>query len=291
MPEERVQLRALDGYPLEGLLVQPEGQPRAAIVLNSGTGIPKEFYRRFAGYAAGRGYAVLLYDYRGIGGSRPAGLRGFAATMRGWGEQDMPGALGWLHARFAGLPLFAVGHSVGGQLLGLMPNYGLLSGAAMVTVSSGHWGGMPRWFGLYTLLVWYGLAPLTTATLGYLPAKRFRFGEDLPAGVAREWRDWCLSPRYMADFLGKTIARHYYDEFRAPLLWLSFSDDPISTARNVPTIQALYRAASIDDRRIAPADVGLGTIGHLGFFRAQSRERLWPLPLDWFEREPGIAGG
>lgn len=283
--EERLTIPARDGYPLSALLLQPAADPRGAIVLNSGTGIPKEFYRRFGAYAAERGYAVLLYDYRGIGGSRPADLRGFAATMHGWGEQDMSGALAWLQARFVGLPLFAVGHSVGGQLLGLLPNHRLLSGAAMVTVSTGYWAGMPRWYGLFTLFVWYGLLPASAALLGYLPAKRFRLGEDLPIGVAREWRDWCLRRRYLADFLGKTIERHYYDEFRTPLLWLSFSDDPIATPRNLPVLQGLYSAAPIDDRRISPAEVGLPTIGHLGFFRSTSRERLWPLPIDFFDRQ------
>jgi predicted alpha/beta hydrolase len=283
MVEEAIRIPARDGLPLAALLYRPANEPHAALIINSATSIPKEFYRRFASYAAEQGYATLIYDYRGIGGSRPASLRGFAATMRDWGEQDMPAALDWLHQCYAGLPLFAIGHSVGGQFLGLLPNHQLLARAVMVGVSSGYWGGMDPGFGLYSLLVWYGIMPLTTALLGYLPAKRFRFGEDLPLGVARDWRRWCLNPRYYGDELGTTIKQHYYDAFRTPLLWLSFSDDLISTARNVPVLQKLYGATSIDDRRIAPASVGLRAIGHTGFFRQGSRERLWPLPFAWFE--------
>ncbi len=283
MREETLTIPALDGYPLDALVVAPSADPRAAIVLNGATGVPKAFYRRFARYAAERGYAVLLYDYRGVAGSRPASLRGFGATMRDWGQQDMPAALAWIHGRYAGLPLFAVGHSVGGQLLGLMPNHELLSGAALVAVSTGHWRGMPRGFGLYTLAMLRLVFPLTTGIWGYLPARLLRMGEDLPAGVAREWAAWCLHPRYLAGFYGRTVHQHYYDRFRAPLLWLTFADDPIATPRNVPTMQRFYGATTIEDRLIRPADVGLASIGHLGFFREQGRAGLWPIALSWLE--------
>ncbi|NTU84905.1 MAG: alpha/beta fold hydrolase, partial [Chloroflexales bacterium] len=233
MREEATTIRARDGYPLSATIVQPDDVPRRALVVNGATGVPKEFYRRFDRYAAEQGSAVLLYDYRGIGGSRPASLRGFTATMRDWGAQDMSGALDWLHATYAGLPLVAVGHSVGGQLLGLMPNHGLLHAAVLVTVSTGHWRGMPPSFGLYTLAMLRVVFPLT-------------------AGVAREWAAWCLHPRYLAGFYGKTVQRTYYDEVRTPLLWLTFGDDPIATPRNVPAMQAFYRGAPIVSRVIRP---------------------------------------
>lgn len=279
--EEALTIPARDGYPLDALVVAPSAEPRGALVLNGATGVPKAFYRRFARYAAEQGYAALLYDYRGVGGSRPKALRGFGATMRDWGERDMPGALAWLHGRYAGLPLYAVGHSVGGQLLGLMPNHALLSAAALVAVSTGHWRGMPPGFGLYTLAMLRLVFPLTVGAWGYLPARLMGMGEDLPAGVAREWAAWCLHPRYLAGFFGRTVRQHHYDQFRAPLLWLTFADDPIATPRNVPPMQRFYGAATVEARLIRPADVGLGAIGHLGFFREQGRARLWPDALAW----------
>ncbi|NTU83710.1 MAG: hypothetical protein HGA45_30780, partial [Chloroflexales bacterium] len=113
------------------------------------------------------------------------------------------------------------------------------------------------------------------------PARGLGVGEDLPAGVAREWAAWCLHPRYLAGFYGKTVQRTYYDEVRTPLLWLTFGDDPIATPRNVPAMQAFYRGAPIVSRVIRPSALGLRTIGHLGFFREQGRERLWPEVFAW----------
>ena len=60
---------------LAGLLLEA-APARGAITVNGATGYPREFYLRFAGYCAARGYHTLVYDYRGIGASAPAPLRG-----------------------------------------------------------------------------------------------------------------------------------------------------------------------------------------------------------------------
>ena len=93
--------------------------------------MPRKIYRGFASYLASRGCAVLTYDYRGTGGSRPpAGrgyiqprsLAGFQATMADWATQGRHRG-GGLDARaLHTLPLLYVGHSFGGQALGLLPN-------------------------------------------------------------------------------------------------------------------------------------------------------------------------
>ena len=35
---------------------------------------------------------------------------------------------------------------------------------------------------------------------GYLPMRAFRQGEDVPAGVAREWAEWGRHPRYVRKY-------------------------------------------------------------------------------------------
>ncbi|MFX7816485.1 alpha/beta fold hydrolase, partial [Acinetobacter baumannii] len=83
----------------------------------------------FASYLAHRGCAVLTYDYRGIGDSRqpamvgynqPKSLVGFKASMSDWAAQDVTAAVRWRRERYHGLPLAYVGHSFGGQALGLI---------------------------------------------------------------------------------------------------------------------------------------------------------------------------
>ncbi len=92
--------------------------------------MPRKIYRGFAGYLAGRGCAVLTYDYRGTGDSRqksPVGynqsrsLVGFKASMSDWAALDVTAAVAWMRGRYKNLPLNYIGHSFGGQVLGLLP--------------------------------------------------------------------------------------------------------------------------------------------------------------------------
>src|ERR1700753_2609140 len=65
---------AEDGYQLGATLFLPLGPKRHAVLINSATAVPRKIYRKFAGYLARRGFAVLTYDYRGIGDSRQKSL-------------------------------------------------------------------------------------------------------------------------------------------------------------------------------------------------------------------------
>ena len=282
---------ALDGAPLAGTLRQPDGAPAAALLVNSGTGIPRRFYGRFADRAAGRGLATLTYDYRGVGGSAPASLRGYRARYRDWGQLDVPGAIDWLAERYPGLPLVAVGHSTGGQQLGLAPNVGRVAAAVFVAVSTGYWRGMPAAYKWLTLGIWRAYLPLASRLMGYAPARAIGWGEDLPAGVAREWGAWCLEPDYMASTFDGTGSRPtpdgapfgptFFDRAAFPVRAYYASDDPISTPANVPPMLALYDRAEIETRWVRPAELGVPEIGHLGFFRSDVGAPLWDDALDW----------
>ena len=195
---EPVHLRAADGQVLAATHFLPEGPVRGSVVLASATGVPRRFYAPFAAYLASRGHAVLTFDYRGTGESAPERLRGYQATMAQWGSLDLSAALAWMAGRHPELPQRVVGHSVGGQVLGLVPPEQLeaLSGVLLVASQGGYWG-MWRGVGLAVMLfTWYALIPGMTALLGYLPMRRFGQGEDRPAGVAKQWARWGRHPGY-----------------------------------------------------------------------------------------------
>jgi predicted alpha/beta hydrolase len=98
----------------------------------------------------------------------------------------MTGVLDWVANRFPELPRFALGHSAGGQLIGLMPNHHLLTGMVTVASSFGYWGSFPAPFKYFCASIWYGYVPLMAALKGYVPTKSIGFGEALPRGVASE---------------------------------------------------------------------------------------------------------
>jgi len=98
---------ATDGYPLAATLFLPRGAKRHAVLVNSATAVPRKLYRGFAGYLAQRGCAVLTYDYRGTGdsrpqartGNKPKSLTGFKASMSDWAALDITAAVGWMRER------------------------------------------------------------------------------------------------------------------------------------------------------------------------------------------------
>ena len=132
-------IAARDGYQLAATVFTPTATPVRAVLINSATAVPRKIYRAFATYLAEQGGTVLTYDYRGIGGSRPASLRGFQVRMRDWAALDVAGAIDHMRAVWPKLPLAVVGHSFGGQAAGLAPNNSEISRALFVAAQAGYW--------------------------------------------------------------------------------------------------------------------------------------------------------
>lgn len=293
MAAEHVTLPAADGYPLAGTLHEPEPGTAggAAVVVHPATGVRRSYYARFAAFLAERGFAVLTYDYRGIGGSRPASLRGFPATMRDWAEQDMTGAVDWLASHRPGDALVAVAHSFGGQGLPLAANAGLLRGVVMVGSQSGSWRDWPAAHRPAVFALWHGVIPGLTSALGYFPSRLLGMGESLPAGVARQWARWGRSPGYLSDDVdaaGRSLA-DAHRAFRAPVLSLTFSDDVFAPHRAAATLLSWYGSAEKEHRHLRPADLGQRRVGHFGFFRPSTGGVLWPEVADWLSVRAGAA--
>jgi predicted alpha/beta hydrolase len=279
---EPVTLTARDGRSLAALCLGASA-PRGALVVNGATGFPREFYLKFAGYCAQRGYHTLVYDYRGMGASARRPLAAESARMSDWGLLDMPAALEWLGKRFPQLPLVTLGHSVGGQLIGCMPNQRQARAHVMVATSIGYWRGQRVPFRYLALLFWKVLGPLELRYRGYVPRGAVWRGDALPPGVFLEWRRWCLRPEHFAPELVGDPLRGPFAAVRAPVLALSFSDDPIATPWAVGRLLALYPHAAIERRLTTPAQAHVRHIGHHGFFAERHRETLWRATLDWID--------
>src|SRR3954466_6080604 len=189
---------ATDGYLLGATLYLPRGAKRHAVLINSATAVPRKLYRGFASYLARRGSAVLTYDYRGIGDSRqrsstdvsqPRSLAGFDSSMSDWAALDVTAAVAWMRERYKALPLNYVGHSFGGQALGLLPNNTEVSRALFIAAQAGYWKLMaaPERYRVHAMLNLVG-APLTRL-MGYTPGWT-GLGLDLPKGVFLQWVGW-----------------------------------------------------------------------------------------------------
>ena len=273
---EAVSVRALDGLALAGT-VHRAARPRATVLLLGGTGIPRRFYDAFAAHLAGRGLTTLTLDYRGVGDSRPERWKGFDATKIDWARLDFSGGFDWLEREVPGVPRLVLGHSVGGQLLGLMSRPEAFDGVLTYGTSFGYWANMPFGYGLFVASLWYVGVPVGTALFDRMPFGRLGLGEDLPRGVARDWARWGRRSDY---FVGELGDEPGFAALRAPWLALYASDDRIATPENATPLLAAYPNAAQTVRTLRPEELGLRELGHLSFFR-RGNAALWPLASDW----------
>lgn len=281
---EKTTICAGDDFPLVAHRFASPGPPRAVVILPPAMGVRQEFYFPFARFLATRGFAVLSFDYRGIGASRPAaGLRGFRADLNDWAS-DYGAALRHARGWHPGLPLLVVGHSLGGQLPGIVADNRLIDGLLTVAAGSGYWRRNALPLRRYVWLLWYLFVPVATRLYGYFPGKRLKVVGDLPAGVVMQWARWCRSPHYIVDDAGLPV-RSGYERMRVPLLCLSFTDDEMMSAHSIELLHACYRHAEVERRRISPAEVSARRIGHFGFFREEFRFTLWEQAGAWLERQ------
>jgi predicted alpha/beta hydrolase len=271
-------LPARDGVRLAATLFEPVTPNGAALLLNGGTGIVRQFYGAFAAYLAQRGFAVLTYDYRGIGGSEAPR----AATMEHWGGVDQASMIGHLRRLRPGASLGLIGHSFGGQVLGLTDNIAEVDAALLVCSQSGHWRHWPRGRRrLRMLALWWLLIPGLTAATGRFPGSWIGTA-DLPSGIARSWARWGRSPHYVCDHRGRALRPHN-DDVAFPIRWLSFVDDPIAPFGAVEALRSYYPNAAVERLHLSPCDLGAEAVGHFGFFRKSMPRTAWDDIAGWFE--------
>ena len=275
---------AQDGYPLGATLHLPRGAPAGLVLVGAATGVPARYYNPFAAALAGRGLAALTYDYRGISVSRPPRLRGFGASMRDWIDLDAEGAIQWARTAYPGLPLLAVGYSLGGHAIGLCHGSRHLAGGAMVS-SAVAWigyiqGAAERWRVRGLLRV---IGPALSLTFGCVPMRWLGMGEDLPGPAFRDWARWIGMRHYFFDDPTMDAAARFA-RVRAPLLLIGADDDPWTPAPSIDQLAACLTGAACERWQIDPAVTTTGRVGHAGFFRKEHKGTLWPCLAEWLLR-------
>ncbi len=277
MPDLTIQTH--DGFPLAAS-VFGAGSGNVVIV-NGATGVKRQFYRRFAEYLALQGGTAVTYDYRGVGdsGGEKVG-KGLESRMRDWALGDAYSVLEWCAASYPDRPITAVGHSFGGQCLGLLKNNDRIQRVLLLGCGSGSMSNFPMWKQFHLFFLWHVAVPLSIRLRGYFPARRFGLGENLPSGIAREWARWCSQRQYLMDDVGPDLPS-YFDQLVAPIRAYKISDDTFAPSRAVDQLLGWYGKAPIDVRHIGPADFGVPAIGHFGAFRDTLRDTLWKELAGW----------
>ena len=247
-----------------------------------GDGRRTELLRALRGVARGAGYLVVTFDYRGIGLSAPASLRGYRDRHSRLGDAGLRGRHR-LHEGAAARAAAVLGRAQSRRPAARADSESRAhrprrspSRPATVTGCENSWQTKR-----FVWWLWFVVVPLATA-------HRRLLSRQAPAQGRRSAarRDGAMAPlvsesRIRRRRRGRERARSSYASVRTPMLSLSFTDDEMMSEQGIRSLHGLYTNAPIEYRRIAPRDVGARRIGHFGFFRPQFEQTLWPLVPQW----------
>lgn len=243
-PGERL---TLDLEPRTALDLWPAVGPQAAVLVIPALGTPARLYAPLAQALARRGCSVGVVELRGVGQSPIRARRGVD-----WGYADLidgecHAALRMLAARHPGRPLWALGHSLGGQLAVLYAarrHRPELSGIVLAASGTPYWRAYPL-LSSGLVLALGALARASVALCGYFPGQRFRFGGRQPARLMREWATLLASGRFRVEGWTDDLWRARLGTLELPVLPLAIGGDHL-----VPpgAIAHLARSAGCDAR-------------------------------------------
>jgi predicted alpha/beta hydrolase len=281
-PESSVEIICRDGVALGGHLWRtPAASPCGFVIINPATGVLARYYHYYARFLAEAGFDVLTYDYRGIGLSRPARLRGCGYRWRDWGQLDFDAAIRFAKAHRRDGELLVVGHSVGGFLPGLAEHGPLVERMLTVGAQYGYWRDYARERRASLFLKWHVAMPAVTSLFGYFPGRRLGWSEDLPAGVANEWSFKKARTELSYPRQDRALVLNQFAGFQAPILAVVVSDDELGTLQAVRRTLAYYSRAPKQEVVLSPGDFGVSAIGHFSLFHMRFARSFWADTLCW----------
>src|SRR3990167_2436723 len=256
---------------LNRLTLYRAAHDRAVLLCMPAMGVRASFYRPLAVQLALAGWHVVTADLRGVGESGVRVKQGAQFGYREMLEQDWPANLAAVCEQFPGLPVFLLGHSLGGQLNALFAAQRPQAVAGLIFSACGsvYFRGWPFPASLKIL----GQSQLLrgiTEVVGYLPGDKVGFGGVEAKGLIRDWANVALTGRYCpagSDFdyeaaLGK---------LELPVLALSYTDDVFAPVSAPRWLLAKMPEAQVTHLELSPSDLGVSAVGHNGWVKNNGR--------------------
>ena len=248
-----------DAYPLSMTLFEPGKKHKGTVVIAGAIGVSQTYYERFASYLAEQGHLAITFDYRGTGQSdEPLPV----VALKEWGEQDIDAAIQL--ALSYEKPVYFIGHSIGGQLVGFAPLAEKLDSMIFVAASAPYW---KRWaFPENTKMLFTStvLLPSFASMTDDFPTRRFGLGNiDVPSQAILEWASWMRQPNYLFDEKFK-LGTEGYGALRQRILSLGFEDDHMAPRKNVEHLLKFFPNCFPILKMVGKESVGDQSIGHTG---------------------------
>ncbi|ACV28007.1 alpha/beta hydrolase family protein [Kangiella koreensis] len=283
-PHHNLQIQTVDGFILSASIYSAKEEPDGNtlkqnrwLIIGSAFGVPHQYYKHIANHLAEQGISCLTFDYRGIGQSKDGVMPAKDMLMQHWGELDLESVIQHVQNSYQPSELYYLGHSAGGQILGLAPSSYQFDKIILAATGVGAWR---AWLGAQKYLLaamWYGLMPLMmvfqrgdffhSKMLGPIP---------VPKHAVKQWVEWAKSEDYLF------TSRHGldlsgYEKIKANIFALTISDDWYAPQSSRDALLAHYSNSHRVTQYILPQDLELKRIGHFGLFRKKQEiiQGIW----------------
>ncbi|WP_281612697.1 alpha/beta fold hydrolase [Flammeovirga sp. SubArs3] len=248
------------------------------LIIASATGIKQENYQKFSSFLSEKGVSVITFDYNGIGRSLTKPIKELNNNAADWGQNDLESVLQYAIKNYPDAKKIILGHSIGGQLIGLAKSSSKFDKIILIASQSGYW---KFWQGIDKVKMWFNwyiLIPTLLHLYGYLNSKKLSGMENLPKNVAAQWRNWCKNPDYIHS--DKSIAIKYYDKIEVDISVFSIEDDYFAPQKAVEWMGNQYLNSKIKSTHLVPDDFREKKIGHFGVFKDKFKNTIWELLLN-----------
>jgi len=275
-----IEIKTTNGYSITAQIY--EAGKNAVLIIASATGIKQGFYKKFADFVSANGITVITFDYAGIGLSLKQPIKKLKNNAADWGKNDLEAVIKYAKDNYPNTKITLLGHSIGGQLVGLAKSSSHIQKLILVAAQSGYW---KLWKGKDKVKMWFNwhiLFPTLIKIFGYLPSKKISGMEDLPKNVAKQWSSWGRRPNYLFDEVSEQDL--YFNNITAKTVSISIENDFYAPKEAVDWFTQKYQKADVIKLHLKPGDYNTKEIGHFGIFSSKFKMNLWKLLLDEIEK-------
>ncbi len=260
------QVRASDGHAFN-LRLFSAGAARGVFVICPAMGVSANYYDKFAQALTERGIHVAITDLRGQGSSSLRAGNGVDWGYADMVEKDWPALVQAVQQEWAGLPLWLLGHSQGGQLSLLYLTHQPAGVAGVLTIACGstYFQGWSFPHNL-KILAQTQFVRLPAVLLGYFPGNKLGFGGRQARSEMRDWANAALDGRY--DLPG---GAHDYEAAFArvtqPARLFSLEGDDFAPEGATAVLAKKLPSALVWHRHITAADLPAAARDHFRWSR------------------------